>query len=555
MIRARLLASVALLGAFLALAGCTNIPTGGGVSKLTIDSKGGDASLSTVPDEPVKGASQDEILAGFIRAGRSSSANYQVARDFLTDDFRAKWNPNAGALISSSPIDSVVVAPDVLQIAVTVSATVDADAHYTIADVSRTQPLQFQFAKDSKGQWRISSAPDGTILTPNRFDALFQPYDLYFFDPSFQYLVPDRRWFAKASSSQVATRIVRALLAGPPDWLKGAVVSAFPNGTEITGVPVIDQVSATVDLTSQVSSESAAGKRRMNQQLTQSLSSLGSPTVSITVGGFPVTVTDGPDPDHLETVLGDPVGFERGVFGTLVNGTVRPLPGIGTAIDKLGPTGAAVGRNGDEAAVLSAAGVSVVRGTAAAVPLDSRAGLAVPSLDPEGFVWSVPRSKPGAIIAYDGTNRPHDVAFSLDGQVTSMSVSRDGTRMLMAVQTSSGPKLVLAGVIRNRDLVPTSLGPPTFLPIGGAPLLSASWVSSSTVVALTQESGTAVATTYDLGGLRKSLGSIQGGVAVVGGNASEGIRVLDSSGSVFEPSGSFGWQDTGLNASFLASQQ
>jgi len=31
--------------------------------------------------------------------------------------------------------------------------------------------------------------------------------------------------------------------------------------------------------------------------------------------------------------------------------------------------------------------------------------------------------------------------------------------------------------------------------------------------------------------------------------------VLDSSGSVFEPSGSFGWQDTGLNASFLASQQ
>src|SRR3954451_20394486 len=307
MIRARLLAPVALLGALLALAGCVNIPTGGGVSKLTIDSNGGDGSLSTLPDEPVKGATQDEILAGFIRAGRSSSANYQVARDFLTDDFRAKWNPNAGALISSSPIDSVVVAPDVLQIAVTVSATVDADAHYAIADVSRTQPLQFHFAKDSKGQWRISSAPDGTILTPNRFATLFQPYDLYFFDPSFQYLVPDRRWFA-TPSGQVATRIVRALLVGPPDWLKGAVVTAFPNGTELTGVPLIDQGRATVDLTSQVSSESAAGKRRMTQQLTQSLSTLGSPAVSITVGGFPVTVTDGPDPDHLETVLGDPVG-------------------------------------------------------------------------------------------------------------------------------------------------------------------------------------------------------------------------------------------------------
>ena len=552
MIRIRPLASIALLGAVLSLVGCANIPTGGGVSKLTIDSTGRDAALATLPDEPVKGASQEEILAGFIRAGRSSLANYHVARDFLTDDFAAKWNPNAGALISSSPIDSIDVAPDVLQISVTVSATIDGDGHYVIADVSRTQPLQFQFAKNSKGQWRISSAPDGTILTPNRFGTIFHSYDLYFFDPSFQYLVPDRRWFA--DSTQVATRIVRGLLGGPPNWLQGAVVTAFPNGTELTGAPVIDLGKATVDLTSQVSSESAASKRRMAQQLTQSLSTLGSPTVSITVGGFPVTVTDGPDPDHLETVPGDPVGFEKGVFGALVNGAVKPLPGIGTAIDKLAPTGAAVGRNGNQVAALSGAGVSVVRGTSAAVLLDRRAGLAVPSLDPEGFVWSVPRGNPSAIIAFDGANKPHDVAFSLDGEVRSMSLSRDGTRVLMALQTSSGPKLLLAGVIRNRDLVPTSLGPPVFLPIGGAPLLDASWASSSTVVALAQDGRAAVATSYDLGGMRKSLGSVQDGVAVVGGNG-DGIRVLDSSGSVFEPSGSFGWQDTGLNASFLASQQ
>jgi hypothetical protein len=553
MMRVRLLAPVAVIGALLTLVGCANIPTSGDVSKVTIDSSDGDSALASLPDEPVKGASQEEILAGFIRAGRSSVANYQVARDFLTDDFRAKWNPNAGALISSSPIDPVAVAPDVLQIAVTVSATIDADARYSVADVSHTQPLQFHFAKDSKGQWRISAAPDGTILPPNRFATVFRSYDLYFFDPSFQYLVPDRRWFA--DKTQVATRIVRALLGGPPEWLQGAVVTAFPTGTELTGAPQIDPGRATVDLTSQVSSESAASKRRMTQQLTQSLSSLGSPTVTITVGGFPVTVADGPDPDHLETVLSDPVGFERGVFGTLVNGTVRPLPGLGTAIDKLAPTGAALGRNGDQAAVLNSAGVWIARSTSPAVLLDKRAALAVPTIDPEGFVWSVPNAKPGAIIAYDSQNRPHDVAFTLDGQVNSMSLSRDGTRMLMAVETSSGPKLLLAGVIRNRDLVPTSLGPPIFLPIGASPLLGASWVSSSTVVALSQGTAAAVVTTYDLGGLRTSLGSIQGGVSVVGGNSSDGIRVLDSSGSVFEPSGSFGWQDTGLNASFLASQQ
>ncbi|MEO6115611.1 MAG: LpqB family beta-propeller domain-containing protein [Pseudolysinimonas sp.] len=548
------LAPVALLGALLVLAGCANIPSGGGVSKLTIDSSGGDAALLSLPEAPVTGASQEQILDGFIKAGRNSQANYVIAREYLSDKIRSTWNPNAGVLVSSSPIDSITVGPNVRQLSVAVSATVDGDGRYSIADVSRTQPLQFHFAKDSKGEWRISSAPDGTILTPNRFAALFHPYDLFFFDPSFQYLVPDQRWYA--NSTQVATRIVKALLLGPPDWLQGGVVvTAFPNGTEVTGAPTIESGRATIDLTSQVSSESPAGKRRMTQQLTQSLSSLGSPTVSITVGGFPVTTSDGPDPDRFESVLSDPVGFAKGVFGTLVGGSVRPLPGIGPAIDRLAPVGAAVGRNADQVATLSAAGVSIVRGSAAAVRLDSRPGLAVPSMDPEGFVWSVPTGHPGSIIAFDNANKPHPVAFSLEGEVATMSVSRDGTRLLLAVQTSSGPKLLVAGIIRDKDLVPTALGQPIFLATGAAPLLGASWVSSGTVVALTQNGGSAEVTTYDLGGLKQQLGSVDGGIAVVGGNGPDGMRVLDSSGSVFGPSGSFGWQDTGLNASFLASQQ
>jgi hypothetical protein len=353
----------------------------------------------------------------------------------------------------------------------------------------------------------------------------------------------------------VASRIVKGVLGGPSDWLKGVVVSAFPTGTALTGAPEIDSGRATIDLTSQVSSESAAGKRRMTQQLTQSLSRLASLTATITVGGFPLTVADGPQPDILQTVLPDPVGFEKGQFGTLVNGSVRPLPGIGQAINRLAPVGAAVGHQGDQVAVLSAAGVSIVRGDSAAMLLDQRHGLAVPSIDPESFVWSVPAAQPGAIITYDVTNKPHPVSFNLDGRVLSMAVSRDGTRVLMAVQTSSGPKLLVAGIIRDKDLVPTALGEPSYLPVGTDPLLSASWVSSGRVVALTQDGDSTSVTTYDLGGQKNDLGSLDSGVAVVGGNANPGIRVLDSSGSVFSPGGSFGWQDTGLNASFLASQQ
>lgn len=534
------------------LAGCANIPTGGGVSKLTIDSKSGDTALLSLPEAPVKDATQQEILEGFIKAGRGPQLNYQVAREFLTGSFRSKWNPNAGALVSSSPIAPTSGGDRTLEISISVSATVGADGRYTTQSPAQTKQLQFRFEKDA-GQWRISSAPDGTILPPSRFTATFHDYDLFFFDPTFQYLVPDKRWFA--DSSQVATRIVKGLLQGPPEGLGGALVSAFPTGTEVTGAPTIDSARATVDMSSQVSSESAIGKRRMTQQLTQSLSGLGIASASITVGGFPVTVTDGPEPDHFESVLQDPVGFSRGAFGALVGATVRPLPAIGSAVDKLNPTGAAVGRNGDQVAVLNGAGVSVVRGAAPAALLDSRPGLVTPSLDPEGFVWSVPQSKPNAILAYDSANKPHPVPLGLDGLVVSMAVSRDGTRLLLAVQTSSGPKLVVAGILRDKDLVPTSLAQPSYLPIDSSPLLSASWVDSGTVVVLSQDGASSAVTSYDLGGVTHALGTVDGGTAVVGGNGSDGIRVLDASGAVYALSGAFGWQDTGINASFLASQQ
>ena len=551
--RGRAAVGAVALAVALGLAGCANIPMSGDVSKLTVPQGGAGAEPITLPDHPVKGASQQDILEGFIKAGRGPQLNYSVAREFLTDGFRNKWNPNAGTLISSSPIQPADIGDNVLQIAVSVSAEVDATGQYTSYVDAPSKPLQFHFQKDAKGQWRISSAPDGTVLTPNRFASFFHSYDLYFFDPTFQYLVPDRRWFADGTQ---ASRIVKGLLAGPPEWLKGAVVTAFPSGTTLTGAPAIDSNRrATVDLTSEVSAESAAGRRRMTQQLTQSLSTVAPAGASITVGGFPLTVSDGPEPDHLETVLPDPIGFQKGQFGTLVGGSVRPLPGIGPAIDKLAMLGAAVGHNRDQVAALTPGGVSIVRGGSAAVVLDSRPGLAVPSLDPEDFVWSVPTDKPGSIIAYDIEGKPHPVAFSFDGQVISMAVSRDGTRLLMAARTSSGPKLFVAGIIRDKDLVPTSLGPPNYLATGGNPILGASWASSGSVVALTRDSDATVVDSYDLGGQKQRLGSLNDGVAVVGGNGPSGIRVLDSSGSVFSLSGSLGWQDTGLNASFLASQQ
>ena len=68
-------------------------------------------------------------------------------------------------------------------------------------------------------------------MPPNRFTGIFKAYDLYFFDATFEYLVPDRRWFP--SGSNVPGRVVRQLLLGPSAWQgSGVLFSAFPTGTE-----------------------------------------------------------------------------------------------------------------------------------------------------------------------------------------------------------------------------------------------------------------------------------------------------------------------------------
>ena len=54
--------------------------------------------LALVPG-PADGASQRDILEGFITAALSPRNNYQVAREFLTAEFADAWQADAGATI------------------------------------------------------------------------------------------------------------------------------------------------------------------------------------------------------------------------------------------------------------------------------------------------------------------------------------------------------------------------------------------------------------------------------------------------------------------------
>src|SRR5690606_24623128 len=122
------------------------------------------------------------------------------------------------------------------------------------ANPLETQVLSYSFVQEN-GEWRISSAPAGIVLAESTFRTIFSQHSLYFYDLTLTRLVPDQRWFPGGSTG---TRIVTALLGGVPEWLEGAVVSQFPEGTALApGTTVtIDASVAHVDLTAEAASAS-----------------------------------------------------------------------------------------------------------------------------------------------------------------------------------------------------------------------------------------------------------------------------------------------------------
>jgi hypothetical protein len=551
------MAGAALLLLATLLGGCVSIPTGGGVTTDQIDASDTDENLPSLPPGPAVDASPSEIIAGFISAGRGPQKNYNVARQYLTDDFRLTWTPGARTLISATPITPDPLADNTWSVTVTTSASVDADGHYSVT--SDTVDLPFGIVQDAEGQWRISSAPDGTLLPPTAFTGIFRAYDLYFFDPTFSFLVPDRRWFP--SGSNVPNRLVSQLLLGPSPWQgSGVLFSAFPTGTEQEDAPEISSGVATVELTSEVQGVDAATKRRMLQQLTESLGSISSVReVTIRSAGFTLAIPDGGSPADSSLLVGnEPVGGLDGRVGIVTDSGVTPLTAIGRTADALGVTAASLARDRNAMAVRAADGsIQLLDDGAEPVVLDTRPGLLPPSLDPLGYTWTVPANSPGELwaIAPDGAQFAVP-GLPTDGRIVSFEVSRDGARVLAALDTASGPRLIVAGVIRNADDAPVNLSSDVVeLPIGDADLVDAAWVDGVSVVALTGSGESASVESFIIGGQSVSLGSPLDAVAIVGGNGVEGTRVLDAEGQILRPGGGTSWQETGLVASFLATQQ
>ena len=499
-----------------------------------------------LPDGPEPGQDMEQILQGFLRAGRGPQNDYSVAHEFLAPG--VEWSGTERVLISSSSIAPVLIDDDTMSISLNVAAEVDANGRYV--SVGSQQTLTYDFT-EVDGEVRIAGAAPGTVLSPNGFTVAFDEYPLYFFDPSFDFLVPDLRWFP--TNRLTPERIVRELLLGQSPWLgSNVLVSAFPATT--TGTATYDAPEVDVDLSAEVRSESPETQRRMLDQLVASLRSIANVTeqnIQVTAEGLALDPGVETQPEYRYAVR-EVIGGVGAAFGTLTAEGVVPLVGIGTRANDVQATQAALSRDRATVALLGVGGVSILGPSGGPVLVDDRPGLVAPTLDPFGFAWTVPADDPGGLRATHQNGETHPIALGADGRVIGIELSRDGSRLLVALATAEGPRLFAAGVIRDADLAPVGLGTPyELVPTG--PIVDIAWVDGDRVAVLTSGESNALVQVLALGGPTESLGAVDG-VAIVGGNLQQGIRVLGADGTVMRP-GTGNWVAMSLTASFLGTQQ
>ena len=556
------------LGALLALPalllmGCVSVPFSGDIEAGGPVDTGVDADFDFLPSGPSDGASQEEILAGFLAATTASQNNYRIARSYLAEQVAERWNPYASTLVRSR--DGTVMREDdtTLSYSVPVTASVDSVGRYSESESSAAQTLPaFRFTQES-GEWRIAELGDGILISQQAFPSAFSQHTLYFYDRAFRNLVPDLRWFP--ARAEVPTRIVRALLETPTGWLQEATVSAVPEGTQLAATPVevVDGL-ASVDLTGEVLGLSDEARQLLRLQLSASLRAVGGAAgVQITVDQNALEIPDftAGAPEIVPQVDARALALTDDGFG-FVTGTGE-VEGLGSLADSVAATNATqltLGPSRTIAALLGDGGVWLARtSTAPEVLLEDRPGLIGPSIDGYQFVWTVTRDGAGGIqaVELDGTVREVEATLPADSRVVALHVSRDDARVLLLLQGPAGPRLIVAGVVRDEATgVPLRLGEFRDLPITGESAIDATWVDEVRVATLTvtEDDGTLVEL-HEIGGRTRSLGLPPDARQVVGGNGGvDGIRVLGAGDAIFEPRGS-GWQNTGVRASFLATQQ
>ncbi|PRA01503.1 hypothetical protein CQ010_02705 [Arthrobacter sp. MYb211] len=478
----------------LILSSCAAIPRNSTVQKIEAESDQGESQPFRFDAQgPTEGADARRIVEGFVEAGRSVLEDYALSREFMTPELGADWRGNTRTLIYEAMNVLTGAESNRYTVQLEISGEVDAMGVYTQEPEHSTRAVDVELTQVDN-QWRISNAPDGIMLESSSFSKIFAPQTIYFYDASYQYLVPDVRWFT--SGAGTTTSMVEALLAGPAPYLQNAVVSAFsPASTLVrSAVPVRDG-TATVDLSAEsLSDASDHAKQLMQQQLEKTLSPLSSVSIvrmlqdetEVTLGSpsanFVPALINPSTPDTLIAISNESLVYVKGR-------SIIPVGGV-PDISAFHPRHPAMSAVGNRYAFLNGKGTQLMTiSESGSVSVAAQGGALIrPSMDIAGWTWTADNTAEHPLlvvpedVAGQGEVRPISVSWLEDTKISSLAISRDGARALIVAEENDEAKVYVAGIVRDADGVPRGLTDEPMEIFPDVPVSTAVWDSDRSII-------------------------------------------------------------------------
>ncbi|SDS37931.1 LpqB family beta-propeller domain-containing protein [Agrococcus carbonis] len=543
-----LLAAVAVLG----LTGCITIPDAGPVQLGHVDTSEQSTNLVFLAQEPQPGATQEEIILGFLGAGVSPSGGFSIAREYLTDAAAARWMPEAQVLVRAVAPEVSLAGENEATAVVRALSEIGPNGALQLTDGDRM--LEFSLAQVD-GEWRITQAPDGIVLSSYHFDQLFSSHTLHWLTPDGTRSVPEVRWFERTAGTR-AERVIDAVLAGPSTWLSPAVSTFGAVEASRVGEAQVDGTSMTVVLDfAQVRQLGTSSLGPLAAQLAASLRDLGVREVIVEVEGL----------DGVSASSADAPPIDLGAVDQrplVLDGTALRAIGGAATVDDVGPTLAAIGAT--SFTVGEAGGVAHTGTTAAWIvpgvePVVVSTDVAVvPTVDDSGWVLAQERGARQRLLAWrDGERAELTLPPGAD-RVTAMALSRDGARLALTTSQGASSEVWVLAVVRDADGRPTTLGEPYRMPQVDGAAVDITWAGPTQLAVLASEDDRPQIVMLDVGGTSEQLPSPDVPVrAIVGG--SEGgatLRALAADGSVLSLRGQVWSPATGLGpVRLIATQQ
>jgi hypothetical protein len=556
----------------------------------------GEAALQPVrvqPDGPATGATPEQIVRGFLRAGASAGFDddHVVARSFFARSVKDEWLPGTGVKVyaDNSTLKVELMTPTTVRVSAVIVAEVDRTGRYRETPPGTSAQATFGMKRLGVG-WRISKPPKGfgLWLSDSDLDRSYRSFIVAYASPVAPTIVVDRRWFPITPG--LATTLARAQLAPVPRYLTGAARTGVPAGTSLAvdSVP-IESGRAVVDLTASalLASPDPDLRRAMWAQFVTTLRQVAPVSeVSLEFRGAGIDLPD--TSSHVSSVseLGyqsrAPASIETAILrtGSLLTrvSSDRPpdldqpakppnLPA--SAILPRIPTGwvsLALSWNRQEIAGIGGDHRDLARwqGNRYFQLVELGHNLTRPSYDSLNGLWVAGEADGAAKVWVIDTSvspmekartRAIPVPWLAHRSVLALKVATDNQRVAVITSDRAGGdvRVVVAGIVRSASGVPLSLSAEP-LRIGWT-LTSATdlaWVDDSTVAVVGRVSPKSPIgpQLVEIGGKVTAMPPVAGTRLVTNTGGLRGIVVLTDRGKILARAGN-GWQPLQTGTDFL----